>query len=136
MRSEVGFIPMSIDEVPSGLVDSSDRPTRSLLRTGCDAPSISPLCPSLGGAIGKTSGSILNLNILLSASEDNPHLGDLMFHQMLVERVVDLQPTDERGDSQVVVAIVHLSHLALKITDILLEALLRLHLDNKKVVVL
>jgi len=31
-RSEVGFIPVDLGEIPSGLVDSSDCPIRSLLR--------------------------------------------------------------------------------------------------------
>jgi len=91
--------------------------------------------PLLGGAVGKTPGSILNLNILLSVSEDVPHLGDLVFHQMLVEGRGDLHHTDERGGNHVVIAVIHQSHLALEITDLLFEALLKLPLDGEKVVV-
>jgi len=48
--------------------------------------------------------------------------------------VGDLQLTDERDDNHVVFAVMHQNHLALKITDILFEALLRLHLDGEEVV--
>ena len=57
---------------------------------GLGEPSVYPLCLSLEGAVGRTLGSILNLNILLGASEDVSHLGDLVFHQMLVEGVCNL----------------------------------------------
>jgi len=89
---------------------------------------------SLGRVVGRTSGNILNLNILLGTSEDVPYLGKLIFHQMLIEGVGNLQPSDERGDSHVVIAVIHQSHLALKITCILLEALLRIHFDDEEVV--
>ena len=65
--------------------------------------------------------------------EDISHLGDLMFHQMLVEGVSDLHPTDERGGTHIVIAVIHQNHLALEITDILFEALPRLHPDGEKV---
>jgi len=58
-----------------------------------------------------------------------------VFHQMFLEIVGDLQPTDEHDDSHAVIAIIHQSHLALEITDILLEALPRLHFDGDEVVV-
>ena len=88
--------------------------------------------PLLRGAISRTLGSILNLNIFLGASEDVPHLGDLVFHQMLIKEVGDLQPTDEHGNSHTVITVIYQSYLALKITDILLEALPRLHLDCER----
>ena len=53
---------------------------------------------------------------------------------MFVERVRDLQPTDEHGDSHVVIVFIHHSHLALGITDILLEALPRLYFDGEGLV--
>ena len=46
----------------------------------------------------------------------------------------DLQPTDERSNSHVIIAVIHLSHLALKITDIMFEALSGLHLDHEEVI--
>ena len=60
--------------------------------------------PSLGGAVGRTPGSILNLNILLGS-----HFGNLVHHYMfiLVERVGDLQPINERGGSHVVIVLIH-----------------------------
>ena len=58
---------------------------------GLGEPSVSPLCLSLEGAVGRTLGSILNLNILLGVRDDVPHLGKLVFHQILVEGVDDLQ---------------------------------------------
>ena len=85
--------------------------------------------------VGRTFGSILNLNILLDASEDIPHLDDLMFHKMFVEGVGDLHPTYERNDNYVIIAVIHQSHLALKITDILFEALPSLHFDGEEVAV-
>ena len=57
-----------------------------------------------------------------------------MLHQVFVEGVRDLQPTDERSDSHIVIAVIHQSYLALEITDILLEALPRFHLDGEEVV--
>ena len=43
--------------------------------------------------------------------------------------------TDKRDDIHVVIAVIHQSHLALEIIDILFEALPRLHLDGEKVIV-
>ena len=59
-----------------------------------------------------------------------------MFHYIFVERVGDLQRTDEHSGSHIVIADIHQSYLALEIADILLEALLRLHFDDKEVVVI
>ena len=129
-KHEVGFILVDLGEIPSRHVDNSDCPARSHQV----APSISPLCPSLGEAVGRTPDSILNLIILLGASENVPHLDHLVFHQMLVEGVSDLHLTDECGGSHVIIAIICQSHLALETTDILFEALPRLHLDGEEVV--
>jgi len=41
--------------------------------------------------VGRNLSSILNLNILLGVRDDVPHLGKLVFHQILVEGVDDLQ---------------------------------------------
>ena len=47
------------------------------------------------GAVVCTPGRVFNLNVLLDLKEDISHLGDLILHQVLVERVYDLQPIDE-----------------------------------------
>ena len=58
-------------------------------------------------AIDYVSYHILDLNILLNPREDVPHPDDFMLHQVFVEGVGDLQPTDERNDSHVVIAVIH-----------------------------
>ena len=79
-RNEVGFIPVGLGEVPSRLFDSSDRPSRGLLWRNRLRLMLLHFALSLGGVVGRTSGSILNLNTLLGASEDVPHLSDFVFH--------------------------------------------------------
>ena len=54
---------------------------------------------------------------------------------MLVKGVSDLQLTDEHCHRNVFVAFIYQSHLALEITDVMLDALLELHLDGEKVIV-
>ena len=44
-----------------------------------------------------------------------------------------MQPTDERSDSHIVIAVIYQGHLVLK-TDVMFEALSGLHLDCEKVV--
>ena len=83
--SRIYFVPMSFGEVLAQLVDSSDCPTRSLL-WGTRLYLLSLIfAPMLGGAIGRNSGDILNLDILLGADEDVPHLGDFTLHQVPVK---------------------------------------------------
>jgi len=79
--------------------------------------------------------SILNLYVFLSSREDVPHPGNCVLHQVFVERVRELQPNDERCGSYVVIIVIHQGHLALEITDIVLEALSGLYLDCKEVIV-
>ena len=62
--------------------------------------------PLLGRAVGRTPGSILDLDVLLNAGENVPHFGDLVLHQTFVG-VSDLQPIDERDGSYAVVAVVY-----------------------------
>jgi len=50
---------------------------------------------------------ILDLDVLLGPREDVPHLDDFILHQVLIERIGDLQPTNERHDSNIVVAVIH-----------------------------
>ena len=46
---------------------------------------------------------------------------------MLVEGVGDLPPTNEYYSSHVIIVVIYQGHMALEITDIVLEALSRLH---------
>ena len=48
----------------------------------------------------------------------------------------DLQHTGERCHHKFFVAVIYVSHLALKITDVVLEALLGFHFDGEEVIVL
>ena len=77
--------------------------------------STSPLILSSGRVIDCALGRILD------SSEPErgcpPHLSDFMLHQVLVEGMSDLQPTDELRDSYIVVAIIRQGHLDLEITD-------------------
>ena len=54
---------------------------------------------------------------------------------MLVERVGDLQPTDECSGGYVFIVIVHQSHLTLEIVDVALQALPWFHSDREEIVV-
>ena len=47
------------------------------------------------GATGGSSSPLFNLYILIFPDKDIPHLGDIVLHQMFVEGVNDLQPTDK-----------------------------------------
>ena len=58
-----------------------------------------------------------------------------MLHQVFVE-VRDLQPTNERSGSYIVIAVIHQGHSALKITDVMFETLSELHLDREVINVL
>jgi len=71
----------------------------------------------------------------LDPEEDVSHLDDFVFHQVLVKRVDDLQPNDERCRRNVSVVTIYMSHLPLEITDVLFEALPRLHPDGEEVII-
>ena len=88
-----------------------------------------PFILSFRKVIGFTSGSILDLYVLLSPREDIPHPSDFMLHQVFVKRMRDLQPTDERSDNHSVIEVIYQGHLTLKITNKIFEALSRLYLD-------
>ena len=62
---EVGFNSVYLEEVPSEL----DRPARSLLQGNRVRLLYLPFTPSLRGVVGRALSSILNLDILLGASE-------------------------------------------------------------------
>ena len=52
---------------------------------------------------------------------------------MFVERVRDLQYTDE-CNNHLIIAVIHQHHLALEITDVMFEVLSGLHLDREEVI--
>ena len=54
---------------------------------------------------------------------------------MLVQRVRDLQPADERECGDILTAFENLSQLALEVANIRFEAVALPHLDNEKMVV-
>ena len=56
------------------------------------------------------------------------------FTKCFVKRVGDLQPTDECCHHNIFIAVIYQSHLALLITDVVLEALSGHHLDGEEVV--
>jgi len=58
-----------------------------------------------------------------------------VLHQVFVEEVGDLQPTNERDGSHVVFAVIYQGHLALEITDIMFETISELHLNREEVIV-
>ena len=70
-------------------------------------PSVSLVRPLLGRAVGATTCSILNLDVLLGTSENIPYLCDFKLHQMLVERVNDLYPTNGCSGENVVLAVIY-----------------------------
>jgi len=72
-----------------------------------------PFILLFGRATSFAPSCILDLYVFLSLREYVPHPGDFMRHQAFVEGVGDLQPTDERSGNHIVIAIIHLGHLAL-----------------------
>ena len=62
---------------------------------------------SFGTVIGFTSGSILDLYVLLNLREDVSHPSDFMLHQVFVKGMRDLQPTDEHNGSHIVIEVIH-----------------------------
>jgi len=94
-----------------------------------------PLIVLFWGAVGYAPCRIFNLNVLLDLKEDVSHVCGFMLHQILVKGVDDLQPSDESCCRNVFIAVIYLSHLSLKITDVVLEILLGLHLDGEVVIV-
>jgi len=87
------------------------------------------------GAIGRTSSRLFDLHVLLRLDKNISHLGDIVLHQMLVEQVDDLQPTDEYSGGYVFIAIVYQSHLAMKIIDVVLQALPWFHPNLEEMIV-
>ena len=57
------------------------------------------------GAIGRTPSRFFNEHALLCLDKNVPHLGGIVLHQMLVEWVGDLQPTDECSVDHIFIAV-------------------------------
>ena len=57
-----------------------------------------------------------------------------MLHQVFIEGVGDLQPTDERIDNRIIITVIHHDHFVLNITNVMFEALSFLHLDHEEVI--
>ena len=131
--SEVNFLSTGLGRIPRRPVHCFNAMTLILFR-GNRLWFFLPFIPLLGSAISCTSDSILDLYIPLSQREDVPHLGYFILHQLLVEKVSDLQPIDECSSNFVIIAIIYQVHLALEISDVVLEALFWLHLDHEEVI--
>ena len=72
----------------------------------------------------------------ISSVKDIPHLGDVVLHQMFIEWVGDLQPTDEGGNDCILVTVVYQGHLVLDVVDVILQTLPRFRLDREEMIVL
>ena len=92
-----------------------------------------PILP-FGRAIGCVLGCILDLDVFLSSREDVPPPDDFIFHQLLVEKVGKLHPTNECSSNHVVIALIHQVHLALEIIDIVFEVFSELHLNHEEMI--
>ena len=71
----------------------------------------------------------------MCSDKDIPHLGDVVLHQMFIEWVGDLQPTDEGGNDYILVTVVYQGHLILDVVDVILQTLPRFHLDGEEMIV-
>ena len=56
--------------------------------------------------IGRTPSRLFDLHVLLRPDENVPHLRDIILHQMLVERVGDLQPANKCSGGYVYITVV------------------------------
>ena len=65
------------------------------------------LWPLSRGATGYGPSRLFYLDVVLYPDEYIPYLCDVILHQVFVEGVCDLQPTDEGGCSYVLVTIVY-----------------------------
>ena len=83
---------------------------------------------------GRGPSRLFYLDVLLSPDEDIPHLADVILHQMFVEGVGDLQPTDEGGSGYILIAVVHQDHLALEVINVAFQSIPSFHLDREEVV--
>ena len=129
------FFSVGLCLISRGLfVDGAGSPILALL--GCSKLwlQLFPLTVVFRGVVGCASCRIFNLDVLLDPEEDVPHLVDFVFHQVLIKGVGDWQPTDEHCHCNVFVAVIYQSHLTLEITDVVLKALLGLHLDGEEVI--
>ena len=63
------------------------------------------------------------LDVLLGSIHNVLHVGDVMLHQVLVQRVIGLQSSNERDRSNIIVTVINHGHLVMEITNIALEGL-------------
>ena len=87
------------------------------------------------GATGGSPTRLFNLYVLLRIEKDISHLGDVILHQIFIEGDGNLQSTDEEVNDYVLITVVYQGHLALKVVDIALQALLRFHFNYEEMVV-
>jgi len=132
---EILFFSVGLWLVPRGLIDGAGSLILTLLGRSELWIRLFPLTAPIRGAVGCAPGRIFNADVLLDPKENVPHFSDFVFHQVFIEGVGDMQLTDERCRRDVFDAVIYQSHLALDITDIVLEALPRLHLDGEEVIV-
>jgi len=133
---ELLFFSIGLCLVPKGFsVDGVGSPILTLL--GCCKLwlRLFPLTTLFRGTVGYVPGSIFNLDVVLDPKEDVPHFSDFVFNRVLVKKVGDLQLTNECCRHIIFITVMYLSHLALVITDVVLEAIPKLHLDGEKVII-
>jgi len=78
----------------------------------------------LGGAVCCIPCCFFQLYILLGSRQNILHVGDVVLHQVFVEGMIDLQSGDEGSCGDIIIVVIKQGHLALKITDIVLESFL------------
>jgi len=86
------------------------------------------------GVAGRSPRRLFYLDVFLSSNEDIPYLGDGILHQMFIEGVGNLKPTDEGSDGYVLVAVVYQRPLTLKVGNVVLQTVPSFRLDCEEVV--
>ena len=72
------------------------------------------------GVAGYNLSRLFYLDVLLSPNQNIPHLGDVILHQLFVEEIGELQPTDKGSGSYILIAVVYQGHLTLKVVNVVL----------------
>ena len=60
--------------------------------------------------------------LLMSSRQNLLHVDDVMFHEVFVEEMIDLQSGHEGSRGNIVIAVKNQGHLDLKMTDVALES--------------
>ena len=68
--------------------------------------------------VGGSLHFLLELDVWLSLRKDFSHLGDVVLHEMLVQRVSDLQSTDKRKCKYILITVGDLCEMILGEVDI------------------